>query len=308
MKTLVFDGHNALWRLQKRLPELSVSGKPVQVVFGFMRLLRAALAQFEPDAAVVCFDSGFPEARVKIYPGYKHGRHHDPDEESSLTQQLKVIKQILPSINVVHLSFPNTEADDLVAITCHDLSGEKIIVSSDRDMFHLVRKNVSVWSPIKYDLYTEENFRKLTGMSPRQWLEFRVLTGDSGDGIPGVARGFGEETAKELIEKYGSIEELFLPKVEKRVSRKGNRYALLYSDGVRESVKRNFLLMDLTLPQKGENYPKISKMLEKRMARRRTVDRVTLRETFEEQKFKTLLKDFARWVRPFEDLDTVEEK
>jgi DNA polymerase I len=308
MKTLIFDGHNSVWRLQKVLPSLTANGEPVQVVFGFMRLLRAALEHFEPNVAIVCFDSGFPEFRRKIYSGYKYGRQHDPKEMSELSLQLKTIKGILPYINVVHLAYPNVEADDLVAVSCNEMSGHKIIVSSDRDMLHLVDEDVSVWSPIKGLLYDNSSFRRLVGMSPRQWLEFRVLTGDSGDKIPGVAKGFGEETAKELITKYGSIENLFTSKIEKKVSSKGNRYALLYSDGAADAVNRNLSLMDLHLSAKRESAPKIAKILAKKLARRKPVDRVGLRAIFEERKFKTLTQDFARWVRPFEDLDTVGEE
>jgi 5'-3' exonuclease len=308
LKTLIFDGNNALWRLQKRLPTLTADGKAIQVVYGFMRLLRGALAQFEPNIALVCWDSGHSKFRKEIFEEYKANRSHtrtskEESEFKDAMKQMKVVKKILPTINVVQIAFPDTEADDLIGISCHELKGEKIIVSSDQDMLHLVKDDVSVWSPIKSLLYDSRNFRKLTGMSPRQWLEYRALVGDSGDNIPGVAKGFGSETAKDLIERYGSIEKLYSPKVEKRVSKMGNRYSLLYSDGAREAASRNLKLMDLELPAEREDYPKISKMLKKRMDRREKVDRISLRKMFEERKFKSLLQDFARWVRPFEDLD-----
>ncbi|WP_410959186.1 5'-3' exonuclease H3TH domain-containing protein, partial [Salmonella sp. 6278] len=52
-----------------------------------------------------------------------------------------------------------------------------------------------------------DNFKSLTGMeSPRQFLHYRLLTGDSSDRIPGIP-GVGEVTAKGLLKEFGTLEE-----------------------------------------------------------------------------------------------------
>ena len=322
MKTLVFDGHNALWRLQMRLPELTANGKPVQVVYGFLRLLRSALSQFEPNVALVCWDSGRSKYRKKLFPEYKANRdeHHKDDRTfAQANMQLETIKGLLKYLNVAQLTYPDTEADDLIGIACYDLEGEKTIISSDKDMLHLVSEEVSVWSPIKTQLYTHKNFKDLTkvmegpnkifsGLSPKQWLEFRALTGDPSDNIPGVAPGLGEQTARELIDRFGSIDNLYSSSVEKKVHKMGNRYALLYSEGAKERVYRNLLLMDLSLPLHREDYLQIAKVLQSNFQKRKKVDRRFLRDYFNEQKFESLLKDLATWILPFEDLDIGEEQ
>ena len=81
MKTLVVDGNNAAHRLGATLPELTANGKPVQVVYGFLKLIRSAIVQFEPDVSVVCWDNGRSAYRKKLYPDYKANRKHDSNSE-----------------------------------------------------------------------------------------------------------------------------------------------------------------------------------------------------------------------------------
>jgi len=307
MKTVILDGNNALWRLMARLPELKANGKPIQVVYGFLRLLRSCLNDFSPDVALVCWDTGHSRYRLELYPEYKADRKKkDPKVFEQANSQLKMVKDILKYLNVSQLEYPQTEADDLIGIACAHLSGKKIIISSDRDMLHLVSDDVSVWSPIKTLLYTKENFRKEVGMSPKQWLELRAITGDSGDNISGAVKGLGEETARELIVRFKDIETLFSHAVEKKVAKMGNRYALLYSEGARERVFRNLLLMDLTLPADRPDYSEILKALRKDLEARKNVDKLFIRQYFKEQQFDSLLKDLHTWLLPFEDLDVTQ--
>lgn len=308
MKTLVFDGHNALWRLQMRLPELSTNGKPVQVVYGFLRLLRSAMSQFEPNVALVCWDSGHSKYRKKLLPEYKANRHHKDDRSfAQVNEQLDTIKSLLKYLNVAQITYPDTEADDLIGIACYELKGHKTIISSDKDMLHLVSDHVSVWSPIKTQLFDIENFKKLMEMTPKQWLELRAITGDSSDNISGVAKGLGMTTAKELLLRFRDLDTLYSSSVESKVHKMGNRYSLLYSEGAKERVYRNLLLMDLSLPARREDYTQIAKVLRANFRKRKKVDRLFLREYFKQQKFESLLKDLPTWILPFEDLDIGEE-
>src|SRR5207244_13549720 len=45
------------------------------------------------------------------------------------------------------------------------------------------------------------------GLPPEKYLDYVALKGDSSDNIPGVP-GVGEKTASQLIQQYGSVEEL----------------------------------------------------------------------------------------------------
>lgn len=321
MKTLVFDGNNAAWRLMKKLPQLTSRGEQVQVVYGFLRLVRSMLEQFQPDAALVCWDSGRSKERMQLYPEYKANRDHDSSadlrrEMGSVNKQIHRLKEILPKLNVMQSFYPDTEADDLMGISTEALPGEKVIVSSDRDAYHLIDEQVSVWSPIKLEHYTHKNFAKKVivkesgqdvpaNITPQQWLEMRALTGDSGDNISGVARGFGEGSALELIRKFDSIEKLFTAPIEEKIhDTMASRYALIYSAGARERVYRNLLLMDLRLPIRRPRGPKIAELMKKGLGKRQRVDKLAVRAYFREHDFDSLTKDFVVWISPFTDLDS----
>jgi len=310
-KILLIDGYNAAWRLMHKLPPLSVNGQDIQIVYGFIRLLRGVIEQFEPNAALVIWDSGHSEFRKKVYPGYKD-RHHDRIHEKqyhSLTSQISILDDILANLNVGVVAWPGTEADDLIGLSCDGLSGLKIIVSADQDMLQLVDSDVQVWSPMKSELYTDKNFQKLIGMTPRQYLEMKALIGDGSDKIGGVARGFGEATARELILKYGCIEELYSPKVEKKVYNQGNRYKLLYNEGAKEIVYRNLILMDLSVCGHGiKNKEEAIKRIKHVVRFRNKIDKAQVKRIFIEKAFKSLLEDFGRWVTPFEILDWQEQE
>lgn len=310
MKILLIDGENTCWRLMKVLPGLTANGQPVQVLYGVLRLIRSLLIQFEPNAVLVCWDYGRSKFRQKLYPEYKATRDHESTPElkqefKSLTKQKVLIQAVLRMLNIPSAGYPHTEADDLLGLAANTLPGEKIIVTSDQDVLQLVGPEVSVWSPIKSQLYTNENFRSLTNLSPQQWLEYRALVGDKSDNIDGAAKGFGETTAKELLLRYQNIKTLFSPSVEKSVSRKGNRYALLYEEGARERVYRNLTLMDLGIVAEQPEGKELTTLLRHRLSSRTAIDISEVREFFRKNEFTSLRTQFATWILPFQNLDHV---
>jgi 5'-3' exonuclease len=305
MRTLILDGNNAAHRLFHKLPVLTAGNTPIQVVYGMLKLLRSSITQFEPDAVLVCWDNGRSAYRKKLYPAYKAQRQHDKDDKyKSILSQIKILQDTLRLLNIACVDFPHTEADDLIGIATQCLKGEKIIITSDQDALHLVTKGISVWSPIKMQLYDENNFRKILDLSPQQWLELRALTGDSSDNIEGVANGFGIITAKELLLKYGSLENLFSSSVEKRVIQKGKRYALLYSEGAKERAYRNLMLMDLRICCSRPEGQELAKLISKHVAERNRMNKLEVLRYFRKQKFQTFIEQFSIWITPFAELDT----
>src|SRR5713101_785658 len=138
--TLLIDGNNAIWRLAKKMPQLTgPDGKPIQVVYGFLRLIRAGIEDFEPNAALVVWDSGKPRLRIEMDPQYKAQRRkeRDPEKEREfqmVMSQFRIVQKTLSHLGVRQISIPDIEADDLISVSCKTLQGKKIIVSSDQDM------------------------------------------------------------------------------------------------------------------------------------------------------------------------------
>lgn len=96
---------------------------------------------------------------------------------------------------------------------------EVIVLSGDRDTFQLATDKVTIRIPhtkagkTETDEYNQEKIIEKYGLEPKQLIDVKGLQGDTSDNIPGVP-GVGEKTALSLIQRYGSIENLY-EKIEK---------------------------------------------------------------------------------------------
>ena len=104
----------------------------------------------------------------------------------------------------------NYEADDLIATYVNQILEEKgkvTIVSSDKDLMQLYKKNVRIYDPMKNKFINQDDIDKKFGVKPDQIIDVQALAGDSSDNVPGVP-GIGIKTASELIKKYKNLENL----------------------------------------------------------------------------------------------------
>jgi DNA polymerase I len=309
MKTLLIDGNNAVWRIANGLSaNLTVNGVPIQVVYGFMRLLHSMLEDFEPDKAIVFWDSGKPEYRIGIYQGYKKRRFAKRDEASKADKQkrsqtfaqIEVIQDLLPLLGVYQVDYENTEADDLIAVASQmNELGLRIIISGDQDFLQLVKRGVRVFFPSRHQLYRHTTFKKLVGLTPQQWLEYRILTGDHSDEIPSVIPGFGEKTAMQLIKQYATIGNLLTNGVRKKVEERGKRFARFYSPGVVENIERNYKLMRLDAVH---NQKKLKEHTRNILSVCLGLDQNAVKKAFLDRRFVSLLAGFSTWLIPFKNL------
>lgn len=102
---------------------------------------------------------------------------------------------------------------------------ETIILSGDLDTLQLIDSQTKVYSlrkGVKETILYDENLVKerYEGLNPKQLVDFKALTGDMSDNIPGVP-GIGEKTAIKLIKKFGNLENLYfaLEKKEEAVEK-----------------------------------------------------------------------------------------
>ncbi len=194
-------------------------GKYTNAVYGFLAILFKLIEDTNPKYMAVAFDLKAPTARHKLYEGYKANRKGMPEE---LAEQMPLIKEILRAMNIDIVEKEGYEADDVLGTLSR--YGEKqglhvTILSGDRDTFQLATDNVTIRIPrtkggkTETDLFDRSKIIETYGIEPKQLIEVKGLQGDSSDNIPGVP-GIGEKTALSLIQKYGSIENLY-DKVEK---------------------------------------------------------------------------------------------
>lgn len=194
-------------------------GTYTNAVYGFLAILFKLLEDVDPQYLVVAFDLKAPTARHKLYEGYKANRKGMPDE---LAEQMPIIKEILRAMNIDIVEMEGYEADDVLGTLSR--YGEKeglevTILSGDRDTFQLATDKITIRIPhtkggkTETDEYNREKIIEKYGLEPKQLIDVKGLQGDSSDNIPGVP-GVGEKTAIALIQKYGSIENLY-DKLEK---------------------------------------------------------------------------------------------
>jgi len=210
------DGSGYIFRAYYALPPLSrkSDGLPTGAVSGFCSMLFKLLEDSKsiqnlqkPTHFAVIFDSARKTFRNEIYKEYKANRSEAPED---LIPQFEFIRKSVLAFNLPSLELINYEADDLIATYTDKIikSGAKVtIVSSDKDLMQLYKKNVRIYDPMKNKFITEDDIEKKFGVNSEKVIDVQALAGDSSDNVPGVP-GIGVKTAAELINKYGNLETL----------------------------------------------------------------------------------------------------
>ncbi|MDC1250749.1 DNA polymerase I [Pelagibacteraceae bacterium] len=212
----LIDGSGYIFRAYYALPPLTrkSDGLPVGAVSGFCSMLFKLLEDSKsnenlqkPTHFAVIFDAARKTFRNEIYSDYKANRSEAPDD---LAPQFEYIRKSVVAFNLPSVDLPNYEADDLIATYAEQIiaKGAKVtIVSSDKDLMQLYRKDVRIFDPMKNKFITTEDIITKFGVGPEKVIDVQSLAGDSSDNVPGVP-GIGVKTAAELINKYGTLEKL----------------------------------------------------------------------------------------------------
>lgn len=152
-----------------------------------------------------------PTFRHEMFKDYKAQRPLTP---SGIISQIPVTKEVLEAFKIPVFAKEGVEADDLIATICQLIGTdtEIFIVSGDLDNLQLVNENIKVYTMGKgirdTIIYDINKVRERFGIEPSQMVDFKALTGDPSDNIPGV-EGIGKKTAAEIIQKYGNIKNLY---------------------------------------------------------------------------------------------------
>ena len=210
------DGSGYIFRAYYALPPLTrkSDGLPTGAVSGFCSMLFKLLEDSKsnqnlqkPTHFAVIFDSARKTFRNEIYSDYKANRSEAPDD---LAPQFEYIRKSVLAFNLPSLELMNYEADDLIATYTDKIlnAGAKVtIVSSDKDLMQLYRKNVRIYDPMKNKFISEDDILNKFGVDSSKVIDVQALAGDSSDNVPGVP-GIGIKTAAELINKYVDLENL----------------------------------------------------------------------------------------------------
>ena len=212
----LIDGSGYIFRAYYALPPLTrkSDGLPTGAVNGFCNMLFKLLEDSKSDQNLqkpthfaVIFDSARKTFRNDIYKDYKANRSEAPDD---LAPQFEYIRKSVLAFSLPSVELINYEADDLIATYVDQIlsAGAKVtIVSSDKDLMQLFKKNVRIFDPMKNKFINDEDIKNKFGVDSNKVIDVQSLAGDSSDNVPGVP-GIGVKTAAELINKYGTLEKL----------------------------------------------------------------------------------------------------
>lgn len=211
-KVVIVDTFNFLHRAFHAIPRSfrAPDNTPTNAVYGVTSMIISLIKETNPDCLIAALDSQKPTFRSEEFSNYKAQRK-EMDEE--LKVQIPLVFKAIDLIGVYKLNCEGYEADDVIGTLVEKLKSdaEIYIVSNDKDMWQLLDKNVFVLIPNTkggFEKIDEVEAAKRLEFDKKYLIDFKALRGDTSDNIPGVY-GIGEVTAKKLIEKYHTVEEIY---------------------------------------------------------------------------------------------------
>ena len=222
---LLVDGHSLAFRSFYAFSKgvdgglTTKEGFPTSVTYGFLKSLLDNCKNISPEGVCITFDTEKPTFRHELDPNYKANRDVAPDVFFQDIEQLEII--LNESLNLPIFKSPGFEADDLLGTIAKDASAKGWcvnILSGDRDLFQLVDDQKDIYvlymgggpyaksgNPILMD---ENRVKEKLGVAPERVVDFKALTGDSSDNIPGI-KGVGPKTAINLLKENDTLDGIY---------------------------------------------------------------------------------------------------
>jgi DNA polymerase I len=228
VRVYLIDGYSLLYRAFYALPQsiATSSGLPTNALYGFTSMILKLLDSDDEVGIGVVWDGGMPKFRLEVFPEYKAQRSAMPEE---LRAQLDHLDEILVAMNIPAIRAEGFEADDALATMSRQVPDgvELFIVTGDQDAMQLVDGRVKVLRTTRgvseTKTYGREEVVEEYGVTPEQIPDYKAMTGDSSDNIPGV-RGIGPKGAANLLKQFGTVAGVY-ENLDK-ISAKGTRTKL----------------------------------------------------------------------------------
>ncbi len=214
-KLVLIDGSGLIYRSFYAVPPFlkTPDGIQTNAVFGFANILLSLLNTQKPDYLAVALDKRGPTFRHEEFKEYKATRIKAPQE---LYDQIPLVKKVISAFAIPMFEVERFEADDILATIAKQLANRKdleiFIATGDFDMFQMVGPNTSILYPTKSfreaEIFRADDVEKKYGINPSQIPDYKGIAGDNSDNLPGV-KGIGEKGAKDLLHKYGTLENIY---------------------------------------------------------------------------------------------------
>ncbi len=290
-KLVLVDGNAIVHRAYHALPPLhkTEDGQLTNAVYGFFSMVLKITADLAPDHLIVCFDRAAPTFRKQMFSGYQATR---PKMDDGLSNQFKIIREVLDKVKISVFDLDGYEADDLIGTLAKQAAEENkenqvIIVTGDRDLLQLVNSQVLILAPIigvtKMILFDSDKVKEKYGVDPSHFVDYKALIGDNSDNYPGVG-GIGPKTAVDLVNKFGTLEEIYenLGEVSPRISEK------LATDAEQAVMAKKLAMIEVNAPIH----------LKFNNCEVKSIDREALLSSFEKLDFNSLITRFKLDQKP----------
>jgi len=214
-KLFLLDGMALIYRAYfalSKTPRITSTGFNTSAVFGFANTLLELLRTQQPTHIAVVFDTMAPTNRHTEFESYKANRQAIPED---LAAAIPYVYKLVEGFNIPLLTMDGYEADDIIGTLAKQAEEKGYTVycmTPDKDFGQLVTANIFIYKPARLGngaetLGVKEILEKWEVTDVKQVIDILGLWGDSVDNIPGIP-GIGEKTAKDLIKRFGSMENL----------------------------------------------------------------------------------------------------
>ena len=191
-------------------PRINSKGLNTSAILGFANTLFDILKNEKPTHIGVAFDTMAPTVRHEGFIEYKANREKMPED---LAASIPYVKQLIEGFNIPILYVDGYEADDVIGTLAKQAENNNFItymMTPDKDFGQLVSNKTFMYKPARMGnkaevLGVKEICEKFGIERPEQVIDILGLWGDASDNIPGIP-GIGEKRAKELIQQFGSVE------------------------------------------------------------------------------------------------------
>ncbi|MCG8340316.1 MAG: DNA polymerase I [Cytophagales bacterium] len=205
---LIYRAHFAF----SKNPRINTKGINTGATLGFTNALVEIIHKEKPTHIVVAFDTSAPTFRHKAFRAYKEHREAQPED---ITIAIPYVKKIVKAFGIPVLEKDGYEADDIIGTLAQQASQEEFevyMMTTDKDFAQLVSDHIYLYKPAFMGnsvaiLGKKEILAKWEVENVAQIRDILGLWGDSVDNIPGIPK-IGEKTAKKLIQRFGSVENL----------------------------------------------------------------------------------------------------
>ena len=215
-RAVLLDVSAIMYRAYFANMNFRTKNEPTGAVYGFINTLLSIIKEFNPDYMAAAFDVKRSSLkRTEIYSDYKSNRQSTPED---LVAQIPRIEEVLDAFNINRYRIESYEADDVLGSIAKKIAKddlEVIIVTGDKDLSQLVKKNITIallgkgTEGEKFGmLRTAEDVVNYLGVVPEKIPDLFGLIGDKSDGIPGVTK-IGEKKALAIFSKYDSLEKIY---------------------------------------------------------------------------------------------------